>query len=374
MDGSNPAAQQKSPAGPCRPVVLFLDDDPEILGSFRRLLRKEPYQVVTTGNPTEALARLRSSCVEVVIADEWMPRISGRAFLKMVEERWPKTARLIVSGHPEVAESVQQQGGLVQHFIPKPWDVDELRALLRGLIERRKARRAQAPAPAASPPGRAWDFMVERPVVIDAAGRTVEDVGARILGFLQRARVEGRDVVAVLEGFERMKEAPRKLLSQLAMGVDSSGTRLYLIEPFGIAANFFRSSDEFHPRIKVFEPEADPTRTKALLLVDPVDSRRVFLRLLLAGLGHSCLAVATPKDARSALDAQSYDMVFLELTHADDDAINLVRDLARTKRGTEVVPMLSFSRAWAPSIARKWNLLRPLVRPHRLMDLIDTVR
>ncbi|MBI3858578.1 MAG: hypothetical protein HY293_23070, partial [Planctomycetes bacterium] len=96
--------------------------------------------------------------------------------------------------------------------------------------------------------------------------------------------------------------------------------------------------------------------------------------VLLEGLGHPCRAVANPAEARVALDQHSFDVVLLELTHADDDGINLVRDLARTGRQISVVPMVSIPRAWAPSIARKWNLKTPLVRPHRFVELYDALR
>src|SRR6185436_12227588 len=115
MNVSEDLANQSGSAAR-RPVVLCLDDDPAVLGSLRRLLCREPYEVVTALNPSEALARMRRTVVDVIIADELMPKISGMAFLKIVEERWPRTARLIVSGHPEVAEIVKGQSQLVHHF------------------------------------------------------------------------------------------------------------------------------------------------------------------------------------------------------------------------------------------------------------------
>ncbi|MBI3857750.1 MAG: response regulator, partial [Planctomycetes bacterium] len=258
-----------------RPVVLCLDDDPAVLGSLRRLLGREPYEVVTTHNPNEALARMCRSTVDVIIADELMPRISGMAFLKIVEGRWPATARLIVSGHPDVPERVKGEARLVQHFIPKPWDVDELRTLLRGLIDRRRPGPAQAVRLPRRRP--AWDFMVERPVLIEATGRTATELQSRLLRFLSRARLEGRDVVAVLEGLDQMKGDARTLLGHVAMAVDSSGVRLHLVDGSCTATEYFRSAEAFHPRIKVYDPSPAELASKDLLLVDPVAPRRVFL-------------------------------------------------------------------------------------------------
>ena len=44
---------------PPRPVVLCVDDDPDMLASVARLLRRDAYEVVIANTPAEALATLR---------------------------------------------------------------------------------------------------------------------------------------------------------------------------------------------------------------------------------------------------------------------------------------------------------------------------
>jgi DNA-binding NtrC family response regulator len=349
-----------------RPTVLLLDDDPAVLGSLRRLLRTEPYDVVTTAHPDEALARLAKSSVDVVIADALMPSMSGVTFLKLVEEGWPDTARLIVSGHPGVAESVRSQRPLVQHFIPKPWKIDELRSLLRSLVAPHDAASAGAPRR-----GSAVDFMVERPLLIDCTRRRLEEVSPNIYRFLQKACAAGKDVVAVFEGLGAIESGATGLLSELVLGVHVSGVRLHLLDSSGSAGVFFQNAEAFHPRIRL---HAAADEQKKLLLVDPVASRRVFLKLLFSSMGHVCRAVADPEEARKVFETETFDLVLLELSRAEDDEINLVRELARRESGTGVIPLLAVPRTWSPVIARRWNLQRPLVRPYRFLDLVDAVR
>jgi DNA-binding NtrC family response regulator len=345
-----------------KPVVLCLDDDPAILGSFRRLLRNEPYDLVTTANPGEALTCLQNSNVDVVISDERMPWMSGTAFLKIVERHSPGTARLIVSGHPQVADMVKRQGNLVHHFIAKPWDDADLCTLLRGLVKRSpEAPKAKA------------DFMVERPVLVECTGRAGKEVSPKLQALLRRARLEGRDVVAVFEGLDRMEEDPYVLLGELVMSVDSAGVRVHVLDGSGTASEFFRSAEVFKTRLRVYSP-AEPGTLRSLLLLDPVAPRRTFLKLLYSALGHSCRAVATPDEARSALDGEPADMMLMELSEAGDPEIAFVRDLARTSRAMDVVPLLAKERVWSPTLARKWRLIRPLVRPYRFLDLHDAPR
>lgn len=353
-----------------RPVLLCVDDDPETLGSLRRLLRREPYEIVTTVSAREALERLGRSPVDIVIADERMPDISGTEFLRIVEERSPATARLIVSGHPMGGES-RDEPDLVQYFIPKPWRDEELRDLLRGLVKDRPA----PPAPrveggtARRPAGP--DFMAEQPVLVDCTQRSGDQVMTKLVPWLRRARKEGRDVLVVMEGLPLLKDSAVGLLADLVMTVDLTGIRLHLLEGSGLAAEYFMSSDSFHPRI-VVPARAEPP--KDLLLVDPLSARRVFLKVLLSAVGHRCRAVATAAEARSALDADSFDLLFIELSDDEGDGIDLVRDVSRTGRGMGVIPLLSKMRVWTPSIARKWNLRCPVVRPYRFTDLYDAAR
>src|SRR6185295_17353812 len=102
--------------------------------------------------------------------------------------------------------------------------------------------------------------------------------------------------------------------------------------------------------------------------------RRVFLKVLLSALGHRCRAVGSPAEARKVLDAEPIDLLLMELTGAEDASVDLIRDLARTGRGTGVVPLLGVPRTWSPLIARKWNLQRPLLRPYKFTELADAVR
>lgn len=363
-------------APPRRPVVLCLDDDPQTLGSFRRAFQKEPYDLVTTGNPDEALMRLHRAEVDVVLVDERMPDISGTAFLKMVELWSPETARLIVSGHPKPEDGQDGRRELVQHFVPKPWDDDQLRSLLRGLVRDRSAAPGSGPA---SPGGQESpttrkpagpDFMVEQPVLVECTGRSANHVMARLHPWLRQARAQDREVVAVVEGLPALSDPPAALMDDLRESVDVTGVRLHLLDGSGLARRHFADPDARHPRIVI---PAAPAAPRELLLVDPVSTRRVFLKVLLSGLGHRCRAVETPDEARRALEAEPADLVLLETSGPEDDAMRLAEGLAGGPRETAVLPLLGTPRAWSPAAARKYKLRRPLVRPYRITFLADAV-
>src|SRR5262245_26669918 len=84
-----PAADLPEARSSKRGAVLCVDDEPQVLSALQRTLRHEPYEVVTAADPELALDCLDRLPVEVVIADERMPRMNGSDLLEEVHRRWP---------------------------------------------------------------------------------------------------------------------------------------------------------------------------------------------------------------------------------------------------------------------------------------------
>jgi response regulator RpfG family c-di-GMP phosphodiesterase len=113
-------------------TVLCVDDESNVLSALVRLFRKEDYRFLTAGNGAEALARLTGEHVQVVIADQRMPGMSGLELLQRVKRLYPDTVRVVLSGTADVnvvLESINQ--GEVFRFITKPWNDEELKVTIR---------------------------------------------------------------------------------------------------------------------------------------------------------------------------------------------------------------------------------------------------
>lgn len=118
------------------PVVLCVDDEPEVLDALKRCLRNEPYSVITASDPAAALSLLREVPVDLVIADQRMPGLSGTEFLLEARERSPRTARAILTGYetPSTVRKGLEAGA--ETFLYKPWSDDRLRATIRRILDR----------------------------------------------------------------------------------------------------------------------------------------------------------------------------------------------------------------------------------------------
>ena len=123
--------------GPPEHAILLVDDEVNILHALKRVLRKEPYRILTATSGEEGLRLLEQQPVAVVCSDQRMPGMSGVAFLAEVRRRWPQTLRILLTGYADIQAAMDAiNRGEVYRFLSKPWKEEELRLLFREAVER----------------------------------------------------------------------------------------------------------------------------------------------------------------------------------------------------------------------------------------------
>jgi two-component system, probable response regulator PhcQ len=118
-----------------RHAILMVDDEPNVLKSFQRALRKEPYTLMTAQGGEEALKLLEAREVSLVISDYNMPQMNGLEFLKTVKALYPRLLAIMLTGQAEIQIAMQaiNEAG-VYKFIQKPWEDADLKiTILRAL-------------------------------------------------------------------------------------------------------------------------------------------------------------------------------------------------------------------------------------------------
>ena len=117
--------------------VLFVDDEPNVLNAIKRIFVDEDYEIITAHSAMEGMAVMKNNEVRVVVSDYRMPDINGIEFLREVNEHWPETVRIVLSGYADIASIVAAVNeGQIYKFIPKPWNDDELRMTVANAVER----------------------------------------------------------------------------------------------------------------------------------------------------------------------------------------------------------------------------------------------
>jgi response regulator RpfG family c-di-GMP phosphodiesterase len=117
-------------------TVLCVDDETNVLNSLKRLLRREPFRLLTARGGEEALAVLAREEVHLIISDYRMPEMTGTQFLSQVATQYPDTIRVVLSGYADAAAIVAAiNQGHIARFLAKPWDDEELKANLKSCLE-----------------------------------------------------------------------------------------------------------------------------------------------------------------------------------------------------------------------------------------------
>jgi signal transduction histidine kinase len=115
--------------------LLVVDDEPDLVHSVQDLLRFD-YRVLGATRATEGLKIMEREQVHIVMSDQRMPEMTGVEFLKRLREQYPDTVRLLFTAYADikaVVDAINQ--GNVYRYISKPWEPQELQAVLRQAVE-----------------------------------------------------------------------------------------------------------------------------------------------------------------------------------------------------------------------------------------------
>lgn len=107
-------------------IVLFVDDEENILNSLRRGLIDEEYECIFASSGKDALEVIRKREVSVIVTDMRMPEMDGLTLLKEVKKIAPDTIKIVLSGYTQLQQVlVTINQGEIFKFITKPWKLDE---------------------------------------------------------------------------------------------------------------------------------------------------------------------------------------------------------------------------------------------------------
>jgi len=118
-------------------TILLVDDEANVLSALTRALFDEPCEIVTATSAAKALELMTEQQFKVVISDERMVGMQGSEFLSRVQELYPNTIRILLTGHAtlEAAMKAVNEGG-VYRFFTKPWNDLEIKFAIRSALEK----------------------------------------------------------------------------------------------------------------------------------------------------------------------------------------------------------------------------------------------
>ena len=117
-----------------KPVILVVDDDPQVLAAVRRDLRsryREQYTVVSAGSGREALVtarelKSRGDALAMLISDQRMPSMLGNELLAKSIDIYPLARRVLLTAYSDIEAAVKAiNEAHLDHYLSKPWDPPE---------------------------------------------------------------------------------------------------------------------------------------------------------------------------------------------------------------------------------------------------------
>src|SRR4030095_3025318 len=117
-----------------KPVLLTVDDDPEVLRAIERDLRRRyarDYRVLRAESGPAALEivrelKVRTGAVALFLVDQRMPGLSGVEFLEQAIKIYPDAKRVLLTAYADTDAAIAaiNEAG-INHYLLKPWDPPE---------------------------------------------------------------------------------------------------------------------------------------------------------------------------------------------------------------------------------------------------------
>ncbi len=120
-----------------KPSVLFVDDEPAMVRSIKRVMQREHYISRFALSAREAMDVIANQDVDVVVSDLKMPGMDGLTFLREVKRRYPDVVRIVLTSYSQITQVLATVNrGEVFRFLTKPVeDAEEFRQTIRTAIE-----------------------------------------------------------------------------------------------------------------------------------------------------------------------------------------------------------------------------------------------
>ncbi|MGB3757179.1 MAG: response regulator transcription factor [Rivularia sp. (in: cyanobacteria)] len=122
--------------------LLLVDDEPGLREAVKDYLEASNFNVQVASNASDAWDWMQQNNPDLVISDIMMPQVDGYQFLKQLRDdtRFKTLPVIFLTAKGMTGDRIQGYQAGVDAYLPKPFDPDELVAIVENLIARRAAK------------------------------------------------------------------------------------------------------------------------------------------------------------------------------------------------------------------------------------------
>ncbi len=106
--------------------ILLIDDEEDFLTVMSERMKARNMQVSTASSAKEGLAKAASGGYDAVILDLMMPEMDGIAALKILKEKNPDLAVILLTGHATIKQGIEAMKLGALDLLEKPADINAL--------------------------------------------------------------------------------------------------------------------------------------------------------------------------------------------------------------------------------------------------------
>ena len=133
--------------------ILVIDDDETMRDWCQQILSQAGNKVETAEDGLKGLDILKKESFDLIILDLKMPGLSGMEVLQKVNEEYPETAVVIITGEATVESAVEGMKTGAYDFIPKPFTPESFLTAVKQALEKRRVRQETTGKKRAKPDG-----------------------------------------------------------------------------------------------------------------------------------------------------------------------------------------------------------------------------
>ncbi|WP_405097563.1 response regulator [Oceanobacillus sp. FSL H7-0719] len=115
--------------------ILVVDDQPGIRLLLTDILTDAGYNTTTASTGKEALDKLKEKRFSLILLDYKLPIIDGVEVLKKIEKQNLNVPAIVMSGLAEKIEDELKGYPLVKDLLAKPFNIQEIPEMIKGIIE-----------------------------------------------------------------------------------------------------------------------------------------------------------------------------------------------------------------------------------------------
>lgn len=120
---------------PGKPKLLVVDDEVDVVFSFRRLFEKSDYEILEANSGEQALAVTRMKRPDVIVMDIRMPGADGITTLREIKRIEPRTPIILMTAYSSTQSTIEAMKAGAFDYVLKPFEIEKIRSVIQSAMK-----------------------------------------------------------------------------------------------------------------------------------------------------------------------------------------------------------------------------------------------